>query len=90
VTKPTEFVDTYFMLVKGNYRQVTWLHISHHAVMPLIMTTLLQLVRVCCLTLCGVAVGRAAATVQDAGGRCRCASSRINVDSSSTLIPQQP
>jgi len=47
VTKPTEFVDTYFMLVKGNYRQVTWLHISHHAVMPINMTILLQMVGYC-------------------------------------------
>jgi hypothetical protein len=47
VTKPTEFVDTYFMLVKGNYRQVTWLHISHHAVMPINMTILLQMVGFC-------------------------------------------
>jgi hypothetical protein len=47
VTKPTEFVDTYFMLVKGNFRQVTWLHISHHAVMPINMTILLQMVGYC-------------------------------------------
>jgi len=82
VTKPTEFVDTYFMLVKGNYRQVTWLHISHHAVMPLIMTILLQLVRVLPTPSAG-AVGNAGA---DAAVRVPDAAAGVRVRAS-TLIP---
>ena len=45
ISKPTEFLDTYFMVVKGNYRQISYLHVSHHAIMPIIMYILIDLVR---------------------------------------------
>ena len=47
ISKPTEFLDTYFMVVKGNFRQISYLHVSHHAIMPIIMYILIDLVRVC-------------------------------------------
>lgn len=43
ISKPTEFLDTYFMVVKGNYRQISYLHVSHHAIMPIIMYILIDL-----------------------------------------------
>ena len=42
ISKPTEFLDTYFMAVKGNFRQMTVLHVSHHAIMPIIMYILIE------------------------------------------------
>lgn len=45
VSKPTEYLDTYFMAIKGNLRQITFLHVVHHALMPLIMYILITMVR---------------------------------------------
>lgn len=39
ISKPTEYVDTLFFLLRGNLRQVSFLHTSHHAVMPVIMAS---------------------------------------------------
>ena len=45
ISKPTEYLDTYFMAVKGNLRQISFLHVVHHAIMPIIMYILITMVR---------------------------------------------
>lgn len=37
MSKPTEFVDTFFMFANGKPDQASLLHVSHHVVMPLVM-----------------------------------------------------
>lgn len=39
ISKPTEYVDTLFFLLRGNMRQVSFLHVSHHAIMPIMMAS---------------------------------------------------
>lgn len=42
ISKPTEFVDTFFMFANGKPEQASLLHVSHHIVMPLVMYAGLQ------------------------------------------------
>jgi elongation of very long chain fatty acids protein 4 len=39
ISKPTEYFDTLFFLLRGNLRQVSFLHVSHHAVMPVMIAS---------------------------------------------------
>jgi len=42
ISKPMEFVDTFIMMLKHNYRQVTFLHVYHHSSI-LVVTYLMML-----------------------------------------------
>lgn len=42
ISKPTEFVDTFFMFANGKPEQASLLHVSHHIVMPIIIYADLQ------------------------------------------------
>ena len=41
-SKFTDFMDTFFMVVRHKYNQMTTLHVVHHAMMPVVVWLFLK------------------------------------------------